>query len=83
MCYIEGKWTSFHTWLSIEFEEKLKSLDPNLFVQNPDIAPRVVLQNIGNPSAKLYCFATFFDGKLLSFRQITSKEALDRLFPNR
>jgi hypothetical protein len=83
MWYIEGTWTPFHTGLSIKFEEKLKSFDPKLFVQNPEIAPKVVLQNIAVPSARLYCFATFFDGKLLSFRQITAKEALDRFFPNR
>jgi hypothetical protein len=83
MWYIEGKWTPFHTYLSVEFEEKLKAFDQKLFVQNPEIAPRVVLQNIAAPSTRLYCFATFFDGKLLSLRQVTSKEALDMFFPNR
>lgn len=74
MWHIEGKWTPFYTGLSIKFEEKLKSFDPKVFVQNPEIAPKVVLQNIAVPSAKFYCFATFFDGKSLCFRQITSKE---------
>ena len=83
MWHIEGKWTPFHTGLSIKFEEKIKSFDPKLFVQNPEIAPREVLQNIATPPARLFCFATFLDGKSLSFRQITSKEALDRFFPNR
>jgi hypothetical protein len=83
MWHIEGKWTPFHTGLSFEFEEKLKSFDPKLFAQNPEIAPRVVLQNIAAPSGRLYCFATFFDGKSLSLRQITSKEGLDMYFPAR
>ncbi len=83
MWYMEGNWKPFHTYLSVEFEEKLKAFDPKLFVQNPEIAPRVVLQNIAAPLARLYCFATFFDGKLLSLRQVTSKEALDMFFPNR
>ncbi|MBS1603167.1 MAG: hypothetical protein JST42_10905 [Bacteroidetes bacterium] len=83
MWYIEGKWTPFHTYLSIEFEEKLKTFDPEMMVQNPENGLEVVLQNIAIPSEKLYCFATFFDGKILSLRQVTSNEALEKFFPNR
>jgi hypothetical protein len=83
MWYIEGKWSPFYTGLSIKFEEKLKASDPKVLIQTPENALRVVLQNIAKPSARLYCLATFFDGKSLSLRQITSEEALNKFFPNR
>src|ERR1044072_766089 len=83
MWYIDGTWTPFHTYLSIEFEQKLKSSDLKKLMQNPENALRVVLQDISEPSSYLYCLAMGFDGKVLLLRQITSKEALDMFFPNR
>lgn len=83
MWYMEGRWTSLHTVLSTEFEEKLKGLGPKLLMENPEIAPKVILQNITEPAVRLYCLATFFDEKSLCLRQIISKEALEIFFPNR
>lgn len=83
MWYIDGIWTPFHTYLSIEFEQKLKSSDLKKLMQNPQNALRVVLQNISEPSAYLHCLAMGFDEKVLLLRQITSTEALDVFFPNR
>lgn len=83
MWYIDGKWSQFHTFLSIAFEEKLKSFDPKILMKNPENGLPVILQNIADPQTKLYCLAIFMDGQTLSLRQIIAEEALNMFFPKR
>ncbi len=83
MWYLDGKWKTYSRRLSIEFEEKVRSLDINETFHNPVAEFGVILQHQTEPQHKLYCLVMGIEGQTLTLRQLIAEEALDMFFPNR